>query len=158
MQYVYTYYIIFIYRYVRIYGTVSDIYGVNLFAKPGMQLFVSPLEYKIFTLILAVIIHYLLLVTMTRMKLLSALQLMFQSNKTMPGMQCAVYALDHKVFTLIFAATSQCLLLIARFSVTLLRVLQLIFQLNRIGKLLMPVIEAVCCGIICLVCGNVMHQ
>ena len=78
-----TYYYILIYRYVWIYGTVSDVYGVDLFAMPGMKLVVSPLEYKFFILFLAVISHFLLLVTMTKMKFLSALQLMLQSNKTM---------------------------------------------------------------------------
>ena len=40
-----TYYYILIYRYVWIYGTVSDVYGVDLFAMPGMKLVVTPLEY-----------------------------------------------------------------------------------------------------------------
>ena len=130
-----TYYYILIYRYVWIYGTISDVYGVDLFAMPGMKLVVSPLEYEFFILLLAVISHFLLLVTMTRMKLLSALQLMLQLNKTMHtilGMWCNVYVLEFKVFVLVFALTSHYLLLIDRLSVPLLRALQFMFHLNRI--------------------------
>ena len=68
------------------------VYGVNLFAMPGMQCVAYPLEYKVFT----ATSQCLLFIAMIRIKLLRVLQLMLQVNKTvhaMPGIQHAVYTL-----------------------------------------------------------------
>ena len=80
-------------------------YGFSLFGIPGMQCVVYSLKYKVF----AATSYCLLLNVMSRIKLLRALQLIFQMNKTVRSvsrMQCAFYTPEYKDFDLVFPATT----------------------------------------------------